>query len=68
MVRWQINGISVTWEDGVTTEGLLIERTTEKMSHRKEMISGKRSWEPLQMKEGSPFPSSKKTNSTCFCA
>lgn len=28
------------------------------------MIRGKRSWEPLQMKEGSAFHSSKKTAST----
>lgn len=50
MVRQPINDTSVTWEDGVTREDVLIERTREERLHRKEMVSGKRSWEPLQMK------------------
>ena len=29
----QINDISVTWEGGVTSKDLLIERTAGKMSH-----------------------------------
>lgn len=58
MVREQISDISVTWEGGVTSEDLLIERTVshwENVTLRKQMISGKRSWEPLQMKDRSTF-------------
>lgn len=45
----------------MTSENLLIGRTPEKMSHRKEMIRGKRIWEPLQIEEGSTFPGCEKT-------
>lgn len=33
MVREQINDTRVTWEDGVTRDDLLLERTAGKMSH-----------------------------------
>lgn len=70
MVREQINDISVTWVDGVTSEDLLIERTVshwENVTLRKQMISGRRRWKPLHMKERSAFHRSKKTDGIYFC-
>ena len=65
----QINDISVTWEGGVTSKDLLIERTTGNMSHlENKWFVAREAGNPLQVKGRITFLSNKKTDSICFCA
>ena len=65
----QINDISVTWEGGVTSKDLLIERTAGKMSHlENKLFVAREAGHPFQVKGRITFLSNKKTDSICFCA